>query len=259
MKILLLLALYFNVLQAQLKYVTIGTQVWMTNNLNVATFRNGDAIPEAKTDEEWRNAGENQQPAWCYYKNDPVNGAKYGKLYNWYAVNDNRGIAPQGWHVSSYEEWSVLENYLGGKGHGSVAHTKMKSKSGWKSYMSDGKKYCQNCLNWSDEYKSKVPCHTCKDKRFFDAPIVTISGNGTNTSGFTAVPGGTRNVDGKFSSVGEIGEWWTTTVHDPNPEPFGPTSALSCYIGYNATSEVLESLSIGDNRAKGYSIRCLRD
>ena len=86
--------------------ITIGTQVWMTKNLDVATFRNGDPIPQAKTDEEWEKAGENQQPAWCYYDNDPANGAKYGKLYNWYAVNDSRGLAPVGYHIPSDAEWT---------------------------------------------------------------------------------------------------------------------------------------------------------
>jgi uncharacterized protein (TIGR02145 family) len=109
--------------------VTIGTQVWMTKNLDVATFRNGDPIPEAKTDEEWVKAGENQQPAWCYYKNDPANGVKYGKLYNWYAVNDSRGLAPVGYHIPSDAEWTKLTEFLGGK---TFAGTKMKSKSGWK-------------------------------------------------------------------------------------------------------------------------------
>jgi uncharacterized protein (TIGR02145 family) len=63
--------------------VTIGNQVWTTKNLNVDKFRNGDPILEVKTDEEWLKAGENKQPAWCYYNNDPANGEKYGKLYNW--------------------------------------------------------------------------------------------------------------------------------------------------------------------------------
>ncbi|MBM3161056.1 MAG: fibrobacter succinogenes major paralogous domain-containing protein [Bacteroidetes bacterium] len=108
--------------------VTIGKQVWMTKNLDVATFRNGDPIPEAKTYEEWEIAGENKQPAWCYYKNDPANGAKYGKLYNWYAVNDSRGLAPTGWHIPSDAEWTELTDFLGGE---DVAGTKMKSKSGW--------------------------------------------------------------------------------------------------------------------------------
>ncbi|MFM7765029.1 MAG: FISUMP domain-containing protein, partial [Sphingomonadales bacterium] len=79
--------------------VTIGKQVWMTKNLDVDKFRDGSSIPEAKTDEEWKKAGKNKQPAWCYYNNDPANGAKYGKLYNWYAVNDSRGLAPVGYHI----------------------------------------------------------------------------------------------------------------------------------------------------------------
>jgi uncharacterized protein (TIGR02145 family) len=108
--------------------VTIGQQVWMTKNLTVATFRNGDPIPQAKTDEEWVKAGENQQPAWCYYDNDPKNEEIYGKLYNGYAVNDKRGLAPEGYHVPTDEEWTQLSDYLGGE---DVAGKKMKSTSGW--------------------------------------------------------------------------------------------------------------------------------
>ena len=87
--------------------IQIGTQVWSTLNLNEGHFRNGDVIPEAKTTEEWEAAGNAKRPAWCYYDNDPKNGALYGKLYNWYAVNDMRGLAPYGWHVPSDEEWTV--------------------------------------------------------------------------------------------------------------------------------------------------------
>jgi uncharacterized protein (TIGR02145 family) len=52
--------------------------------------------------------------AWCYYENDAKNGVKYGKLYNWYAVNDARGLAPAGWHVPTDYEWEVLSTFLGG-------------------------------------------------------------------------------------------------------------------------------------------------
>jgi uncharacterized protein (TIGR02145 family) len=107
--------------------IKIGPQIWATKNLDVITFRNGDTIPEAKTNEEWKKAGEEGKPAWCYYDNDPENGKKYGKLYNWYAVNDPRGLAPKGWHVPSDAEWIVLIDYLGGE---EVAGTKMKSSSG---------------------------------------------------------------------------------------------------------------------------------
>jgi len=109
-------------------WVKIGSQVWMTENLNVERFRNGDPIPQAKTNEEWDRAGANKHPAWCYYDNDPKNGAKYGKLYNWYAVNDSRGLAPVGYHIPSDAEWTKLTDFLGGR---DAAGAKMKSKNGW--------------------------------------------------------------------------------------------------------------------------------
>lgn len=93
--------------------VAINNQVWMTENLNVDKFRNGDPILHAVTDEEWKKAGENGEPAWCYYDNDPVNGEKYGKLYNWYAVNDPRRLAPEGWKIPSDEDWTTLTDLFG--------------------------------------------------------------------------------------------------------------------------------------------------
>lgn len=160
--------------------VTIGKQVWMTQNLNVDKFRNGDPIPEAKTEEEWARAGENKQPAWCYYENDPAIGAKYyesdpangayGKLYNWYAVNDPRGLAPEGWKIPSDEDWSRLTDFLGGE---NAAGTKMKSTDFWAE-----------------------------------------SGNGTNESGFSGLPGGRRGSSGSFGSFysfGDYGYWWSST------------------------------------------------
>jgi uncharacterized protein (TIGR02145 family) len=110
------------------KSVKIGKQVWMSENLNVDKFRNGDAIPQAKTVAEWTNARDNKKPAWCYYQNSSANGTKYGKLYNWYAVNDARGLAPKGWHIPSDAEWTQLSNFIGGKG---TEGKKMKSTSGW--------------------------------------------------------------------------------------------------------------------------------
>ncbi|TFH48898.1 MAG: hypothetical protein E4G92_02790, partial [Bacteroidia bacterium] len=71
--------------------VSYGLQVWTVPNLNVSHFRNGDTIPEARSAEEWLKAAEAGAPAWCYQENDPANGNRYGKLYNWYAVNDPRG------------------------------------------------------------------------------------------------------------------------------------------------------------------------
>lgn len=112
------------------KYSTIkiGEQTWMAENLNVSVFRNGDPIPEAKTSEEWRNAYRNFKPVWSHYQNLEGNGKKYGKLYNWYAVSDPRGLTPIGWEVPFVEEWQKLSNYLGGD---EVAGKKLKSKEGW--------------------------------------------------------------------------------------------------------------------------------
>jgi uncharacterized protein (TIGR02145 family) len=101
--------------------VTIGTQVWATINLDVVTYRNGDVIPQVTDATAWVAL---TTGAWCYYNNDAANGAIYGKLYNWYAVNDTRGLAPTGYHVPTDAEWSTLTTYLGGE---SVAGGKMKA------------------------------------------------------------------------------------------------------------------------------------
>ena len=106
--------------------VKIGNQVWMARNLDVTNFKNGDPIPEVKTEEEWDRAIEEQKPAWCYYDNDVNNGTLYGKMYNWFAVNDSRGLAPEGWHIPTNNEWEILI-----KSVGQSSGKKLKSKSGW--------------------------------------------------------------------------------------------------------------------------------
>jgi uncharacterized protein (TIGR02145 family) len=88
--------------------ITIGDQVWMAENLSVDTFRNGDPIPEAKTSEEWVKAGEAKQPAWCWSTDDPEERKEYGKLYNWFAVNDSRGLAPEGYRIPTDDELEEL-------------------------------------------------------------------------------------------------------------------------------------------------------
>jgi uncharacterized protein (TIGR02145 family) len=108
----------------QINTVNIGTQEWCTENLDVETFKNGDPITHAQTNEDWEQAAISGTPAWCYYNNDPTNGDIYGKLYNWYAVNDPRGLAPDGYHIPNDFEWNTLINYLGGQ---YVAGGKMKS------------------------------------------------------------------------------------------------------------------------------------
>jgi uncharacterized protein (TIGR02145 family) len=96
------------------KTVKIGEQVWMAENLNVEKYRNGDPIPHVTDPEEWKNL---KTGAWCYYDNDPENGKKYGKLYNWYAVNDPRGLAPEGWHVPTLSEFETVKAAVNNDGH----------------------------------------------------------------------------------------------------------------------------------------------
>lgn len=150
--------------------VIIGSQTWILKNLNVNTFSNGDPIPEARSIEDWKSATENGNPAWCYYLNDPFYGVKYGKLYNWYAVHDARGLAPKGWHVPSDAEWSLAANNRGGE---DFAGAQLKSATGWDN-------------NW----------------------------NGTNSSGFTGLPGGFRSSDflgSGFVEAGKQGRFWSST------------------------------------------------
>ncbi len=175
-KLKTVLSFFLTVLFSQIYFaqtVTIGTQVWMTENLNVEKFRNGDPIPQAKTNAEWVKAGENKQPAWCYYDNDPTNGTKYGKLYNWYAVNDTRGLAPEGYHIPNDAEWTTLDNYLD-----NVATNKMKSTSGRDSYLVETK---------------------------------TNPEIGTNPNEFLCHQGGGRSGLGAFILIGKVDGWWSST------------------------------------------------
>ena len=105
--------------------VTIGEQVWMQKNLNVCKYRNGDDIPQVQDPAAWV---ELTTGAWCYYENNTANGPIYGKLYNGFAVNDPRGLAPLGYHVPSDDEWTTLVTFLGGV---SVAGGEMKATTLW--------------------------------------------------------------------------------------------------------------------------------
>lgn len=153
--------------EEEIESVTIGTQVWMKKNLNVSQYCNGDPIPQIKDSAEWTTL---TTGAWCYYNNDPSNGEIYGKLYNWYAVNDPRGLAPEGWHVATDMEWTKLENFLGGL---LIAGDKLKSTGTIES--GDGL--------WYSPTKA------------------------TNESGFSAVPGGARYFFGSFYGIGKRSHW----------------------------------------------------
>lgn len=154
--------------------VKIGNQTWAAENLNVDAFRNGDKIKQAKSKRKWKRMGRRHKPAWCYYENKTANGNVYGKLYNWYAVNDPRGLAPCGWHIPTDREWTELTEFSGGE---EVAGIKLKSIKGWKEHVND-------------------------------------LSNGTNKSGFGGLPGGYRFSNGDFFYKGNFGYWWTSTLLD---------------------------------------------
>ena len=105
--------------------VKIGNQVWTSRNLDVTKFRNGDMIQQVKTNEDWIKAGEEGKPAWCYYNNDSIKNAKFGKLYNWFAVIDSRDLAPKGWRLTYAEDYSKLVHF-----HESDLNN-LKSIKGW--------------------------------------------------------------------------------------------------------------------------------
>jgi uncharacterized protein (TIGR02145 family) len=95
----------------QYDVIKIGNQLWMKENLKVSKYRNGEAILTSLVNSAWANTNKG---AYAIYNNDNTNNARYGKLYNWYAVNDSRGLCPSGWHIPSESDWSTLISYLGG-------------------------------------------------------------------------------------------------------------------------------------------------
>jgi uncharacterized protein (TIGR02145 family) len=107
------------------KVVAIGNQIWMAENLKATHYRNGDLIPNITDNTEWGNL---TTGAWSFYANSDANGNLYGRQYNFYAVVDPRGLAPEGWHVASNAEWTALNTFLGGD---DVAAPKLKATSGW--------------------------------------------------------------------------------------------------------------------------------
>jgi uncharacterized protein (TIGR02145 family) len=268
LKNLLVLILLFTETHGQsnsnFKPVKIGNQEWMVENLNVDRFRNGDIIPQAKTKEEWQKADQSGKPAWCYYDNSESNCKQCGKLYNFHAVKDPRGLAPEGWHIPSYEEWATLDKNLINYGH-SITSGK-KAKNGWKSWETGGRESgfvrisCPNCEYWNKEYRSKVPCTQCKDERYiivpktYNDPIIKHSGNGTNSSGFSAFPCGYRNDYGGFSLIGEKAQWWTNySYYD------GSDYNYRCqyyYLRYDNSDDPSFSYSF---KGYGLSVRCIKD
>ena len=157
--------------------VSIGGQCWFAENLRNLNYANGDAIPNAlgisnwsSTTEGWTVVFGETEPC---YSNAPDFDAcqsdlalqEYGRLYNWYAGVDSRGLCPNGWHVPTELEWTALTDHLGGM---AVAGDALKAETGFSS-----------------------------------------NGGGSNSSGFSGLPGGFRNHVGTFGAAGDAGMWWT--------------------------------------------------
>lgn len=164
-----------NVDEGCIPFVTICGKDWMLNNLDADMYRNSDPIPQVTNNAAWVAAGNAGTGAWCYYNNDPAMGAIYGKLYNWYALKDPRGLVPEGWHIPLDDEWAAMITCLNAITPTGNAGGKMKETG---------------TTHW-----------------------LSPNTGATNSSGFTGLPGGFRNFNGGFSYLGNYGFWWSATEY----------------------------------------------
>ena len=204
--------------------IKIGKQTWTTKNLDLSTYSNGEAIPQVQDANAWTNL---TTGAWCYYENESDNGSTYGKLYNWYAVNDPRGLAPKGYHIPSDLEWTILIDNIGDE-----AGTKMKSTSNWERY----EVYLENL----------TPLPEDED------------GNGTNTSGFAGLPGGFCSSYGIFNQIGANGYWWSSSedlLFNNNGNVHNIDNAFFRLL-FNTNGNVYRD---SYNKPNGFSVRCIKD
>ena len=197
--------------------VQIGDQVWMAENLKVTHYRNGDAIPNVTSNSEWAGLSTG---AYCAYDDNESNADTYGYLYNWYAIDDSRNIAPEGWHVPTDAEWKELEMQLG------MSQSEA-DDTGWRG-TNEGSKLAGNAALWHNGDLE----------------------NNTNfgTSGFNALPGGYRYYGGYYGDMGYGGYFWSSTES-------GSDDAWSRTLGYGS-SEVYRYYSY---KPGGFSVCCLRD
>ncbi|MCX6309152.1 MAG: fibrobacter succinogenes major paralogous domain-containing protein [Bacteroidia bacterium] len=199
--------------------VTIGTQTWMVENLKTTKYSDGTSIPLVSDGTAWAALS---TPGYCYYNNDAANKNIYGALYNWYAVNTGK-LAPTGWHVPTDAEWTILENYLIANG-----------------YNYDG-----------TTSGNKIAKALAASMLWNTSTTVGAIGNDltkNNTSGFTALPGGYRYSNGTFYSIGNYGNWWSSTE-------YSTTSAWYRNLNCNY-SNLNRSVS---TKSYGFSVRCVRD
>jgi uncharacterized protein (TIGR02145 family) len=163
--------------------VRICSQVWSTRNLDVVTYRNGDTIPQVTDPASW---GTLTTGAWCWYDNDPTNGKEYGRLYNWHAVNDPRGLAPIGWRIPTDHDWNVLIKCID-----EAADTT-----------------CSLCV------QSPIAGGAMKEVGFLH--WMAPNTGATNSSGFTALPAGfvsNFSLNG-FSNLQFLAGFWSANAID---------------------------------------------
>ena len=196
--------------------VTIGEQEWMVENLRTTKYSDGTAIPNVTENTEWENL---TTGAWSHYDNDNQYEATYGKLYNWYSVNTGK-LAPEGWHVPTDAEWTVLTDYLAADGHEETEGIALKSRSSWRG----------------------DPWDASQDD-------VSGSGNGSDYYGWNGLPGGHRQDNGYSSFSWEEGGYWWSSSQDIT------ANAWSRYLS-NSSGYVY---SYSYNKRNGFSVRCLRD
>ena len=188
------------------KTVSIGTQVWMKENLKVTRYSNGDIIGTT-TPATLNVSGESGPKYEWAYNGDEDNVAVYGRLYTWFAVTDSRSVCPTGWHIPSDSEWTTLTTYLGGF---KIAGGKLKETghSHWQSPNTGA----------------------------------------TNETGFTALPGSYRSINGEFSHFGIYGGWWSSSEMNPFMVWTRYLTAVANYTGVYPYGKSL-----------GFSVRCLKN
>jgi uncharacterized protein (TIGR02145 family) len=202
---------------SNLDAITIGNQTWTSKNLDVTTYRNGDPIPQVTDATEWNSL---TTGAWCYYNNDASNNATYGKMYNWYAVNDPRGLAPTGWHVPTDAEWKTLEMELG--------MTQAQADAIGFRGTDEGSQLADNAALWRNG-------------------LLETNAN-FGASGFDGLPGGYRLYNGSFYYRGNTILWWAASEA-------GPTNAWSRNLHYNNARVYRNS----GNKKNGYYVRLVQD
>ena len=208
------------------KTVQIGNQLWMAENLKVTRYRNDDPIPILTDNNDWKDASAG---AYCVYDNVSSNAEIYGNLYNWYVVDDPRGLAPEGWHIPSDEEFKELEIYLG------MSESEA-NRSDERGTIEGGMLKEGGTENWKSEMCGNPECPD--------------GVKGCNCSGFTALPGGYRGSwGGGFSDMKYGGHFWTSTE-----------SGNNFAYGRQLRDDISTIFRLSPNDKKsGFSVRCIKD